>query len=168
MRWDRGHESPDVIDRRDEEGGGRPQIGGLLYLLPLLMRSKLGWLVILAGGAYYLFAGRLGGNAQRAAHDAPVAPGQRADHAMVEFVSFVLDDTQKTWAEIFRETWRTQRDYFYDATMHGADWQAILAKYTPLLADVLLERFVSPDVVSYAQLEAMSQAAADAGYGEIR
>ena len=29
----------------------------------------------------------------------------------------------------FAETWRIQRDYFYDAKMHGADWQAVWAKY---------------------------------------
>jgi tricorn protease len=40
------------------------------------------------------------------------------------------------WAQIFRETWRLQRDYFYDAEMHGADWQAVLRKYEPLVAHV--------------------------------
>jgi tricorn protease len=45
-------------------------------------------------------------------------------------------DPHAEWAEIFREAWRTQRDYFYDAKMHGADWQAVLAKYTPLVAYV--------------------------------
>ncbi|MEP6689917.1 MAG: PDZ domain-containing protein [Gemmatimonadaceae bacterium] len=42
-------------------------------------------------------------------------------------------DPQVEWAEIFRESWRTQRDYLYDAKMHGADWQAVLAKYGDLL-----------------------------------
>ena len=28
------------------------------------------------------------------------------------------------WAQIFREAWRINRDYFYDPNMHGADWQA--------------------------------------------
>jgi tricorn protease len=37
------------------------------------------------------------------------------------------------WAELFHESWRTQRDFFYDAKMHGADWDAVLAKYSPLL-----------------------------------
>ena len=45
-------------------------------------------------------------------------------------------DPRAEWAEIFRESWRNQRDYFYDPKMHGADWQAVLAKYTPLLAYV--------------------------------
>jgi tricorn protease len=40
------------------------------------------------------------------------------------------------WAQIFRETWRIQREFFYDATMHGADWDAIFKKYSPLLPHV--------------------------------
>ena len=42
-------------------------------------------------------------------------------------------DPAAEWAEIFHESWRTQRDFFYDAKMHGADWQAVLAKYGELL-----------------------------------
>ena len=40
--------------------------------------------------------------------------------------------------------------------------------YTPLLADVLVERFGAPDAASYAKLEAMARSAEDAGYSEIR
>jgi tricorn protease len=45
-------------------------------------------------------------------------------------------DPRAEWAQIYRETWRIQREYFYDAKMHGADWQAIYEKYRPLLAYV--------------------------------
>ena len=45
-------------------------------------------------------------------------------------------DPRAEWAQIYRETWRIQRDYFYDPKMHGADWQAIYDKYKPLLAYV--------------------------------
>src|SRR5689334_6146562 len=45
-------------------------------------------------------------------------------------------DPRAEWAQIYRETWRIQRDYFYDAKMHGADWQGIYDKYKPLLAYV--------------------------------
>ncbi|HJS22936.1 MAG TPA: PDZ domain-containing protein, partial [Pyrinomonadaceae bacterium] len=45
-------------------------------------------------------------------------------------------DPRAEWAQIYRETWRIQRDYFYDPKMHGADWQAIYDKYKPLLAFV--------------------------------
>ena len=38
------------------------------------------------------------------------------------------------WAQIFREAWRINRDYFYDPGYHGADWPAVRAKYEPFLA----------------------------------
>ncbi len=37
------------------------------------------------------------------------------------------------WAQIFRETWRIQREFFYDPTMHGADWNAVYEKYAAWL-----------------------------------
>ena len=42
-------------------------------------------------------------------------------------------DPRAEWEQIFRETWRIQRDYFYDEKMHGANWQAIYDKYRPLV-----------------------------------
>ena len=41
-------------------------------------------------------------------------------------------------------------------------------RYAPLLADVLLERFVAPDLPAYAQLEAMAAYAIERGYPTIR
>ncbi len=37
------------------------------------------------------------------------------------------------WAQIFREAWRINRDYFYAPNMHGADWDAIREKYEAYL-----------------------------------
>jgi len=45
-------------------------------------------------------------------------------------------DPHAEWAEIFHEAWRTQRDFFYDPKMQGANWQAVLAKYTPFVSYV--------------------------------
>jgi tricorn protease len=45
-------------------------------------------------------------------------------------------DPRAEWADIFRETWRIQREYFYDPKMQGANWKAIYNKYLPLLAFV--------------------------------
>ncbi len=45
-------------------------------------------------------------------------------------------DPRAEWSEIFRQTWRFQREYFYDAKMHGANWQAVHEKYLPLLSHV--------------------------------
>jgi tricorn protease len=45
-------------------------------------------------------------------------------------------DPRAEWAEIYRETWRLEREYFYDSKMHGANWQAVYEKYHPLVAHV--------------------------------
>jgi tricorn protease len=45
-------------------------------------------------------------------------------------------DPRAEWEQIYRETWRLQREHFYDAKMHGTDWQAIYEKYRPFVAHV--------------------------------
>ncbi len=45
----------------------------------------------------------------------------------------VLVDRKAEWAQIFHESWRQMRDFFYDPGMHGVDWPAMKAKYEPLL-----------------------------------
>jgi tricorn protease len=42
-------------------------------------------------------------------------------------------DPAQEWQQIFNDAWRMQRDYFYDANLHGINWQAIYDKYQPLL-----------------------------------
>ena len=43
---------------------------------------------------------------------------------------------RQEWNNIFNEAWRVNRDYFYDAKMHGVDWMAMKKKYETLLPDV--------------------------------
>jgi tricorn protease len=38
-------------------------------------------------------------------------------------------DTRKEWNQIFSDTWRWYRDFFYDPGMHGRDWKAMGEKY---------------------------------------
>ena len=97
MRWTPGGESQDIEDRRDDGGGGGGGglggrgvgIGGLLVLglLSLVFRQDL----------ISPFLGS-GGNTV----SGPAAnPAQTASEKKeVEFVSFVLDDVQKTWAAL--------------------------------------------------------------------
>lgn len=42
-------------------------------------------------------------------------------------------DRKQEWEEIFYESWRQMRDFFYDPNMHGVDWEAIKNKYVELL-----------------------------------
>ena len=43
---------------------------------------------------------------------------------------------KQEWNNIFNEAWRVNRDYFYDAKMHGVDWMAMKKKYESLIPDV--------------------------------
>ncbi|WP_333606803.1 S41 family peptidase [Arsukibacterium sp.] len=40
---------------------------------------------------------------------------------------------QQEWQQIFNDAWRMQQEYFYDANMHGIDWQGVYDKYRPML-----------------------------------
>ncbi len=46
---------------------------------------------------------------------------------------FALVDPKKEYADIFGEVWRRYRDHYYVKNMHGYDWNAIRAKYEPML-----------------------------------
>ena len=45
-------------------------------------------------------------------------------------------DRKQEWAQIFNESWRQMRDFFYDPGMHGIDWAAMKKKYEVLLPSV--------------------------------
>ncbi|MBN2761556.1 MAG: PD40 domain-containing protein, partial [Bacteroidales bacterium] len=42
-------------------------------------------------------------------------------------------DYKKEWEQIFNESWRQMRDFFYDPGMHGTDWDGLRDKYATLL-----------------------------------
>jgi len=42
-------------------------------------------------------------------------------------------DYHKEWKQIFDESWRQMRDFFYVENMHGVDWKAIHDKYAVLV-----------------------------------
>ena len=45
-------------------------------------------------------------------------------------------DVREDWRQIFADAWRLHRDYFYDQNMHGVNWNAVRAKYRPLVERV--------------------------------
>ncbi|RKX25108.1 MAG: protease [Candidatus Zixiibacteriota bacterium] len=42
-------------------------------------------------------------------------------------------DRQAEFVQMFNETWRMERDFFYDENMHGVDWTGIRDRYAQLL-----------------------------------
>ncbi len=59
-------------------------------------------------------------------------PDSKIDFSAIE----VRLDRQAEWTQIFHESWRQMRDFFYAPNMHGVDWPAQRAKYAALLPSV--------------------------------
>ena len=99
MRWTPGDESQDIEDRRGESGGGggfqfggmHIGIGGALVLLVLSLVFKQNFFALLGGG---------GASPGPATVSRPSPERDAAERPLVQFVSFVLDDTQKTWTQL--------------------------------------------------------------------
>lgn len=45
-------------------------------------------------------------------------------------------DPRREWAQIFDETWRMEKEYFYADNLHGLDWNAVYDQYRPLVDHV--------------------------------
>ena len=114
MRWTDGGESSDIEDRRDESGGGggggfgfggiHIGIGGALLLLVLSLIFHQNFFALLGGGGPGVQSGQ-------ATSGPPDTARDNAEKPLVDFMSFVLDDTQKTWTEILPE--QTNKQYHH-------------------------------------------------------
>jgi len=51
----------------------------------------------------------------------------------VDFAFRVRIDVAQEWEQVFEEAWRVMKYRFYDEKMHGYDWDAIKARYKPML-----------------------------------
>ena len=92
------------------------------------------------GGGGGGFGGRGGGGrggmaaaALGAATPAPAASGSKRK---VSFAVTLEISKPAEWREMFDDAWRTMKYRFYDAGMHGKDWDAMRAKYKPLVSYV--------------------------------
>jgi predicted metalloprotease len=143
MRWERGHRSGHVIDRR---GQAPVRAGNLGMLLPLA--GRFGWKGILLLLVLVILVGRgmfgLGGSTSK--------EPRTADEASA-FVGFVLDDVQASWERRFVEMNRPYRQadlvLFSDATETrcGFGTSAVGPFYCPN------DRRVYIDLVFFADLD---------------
>jgi tricorn protease len=68
-----------------------------------------------------------------AASAPPATTASAAQRRRVNFTAKVKVDRPAEWAEMFDDAWRTMKYRFYDAKMHGMNWDAMRAKYQPLV-----------------------------------
>ncbi|MDH3222898.1 MAG: PDZ domain-containing protein [Gemmatimonadota bacterium] len=62
-------------------------------------------------------------------------PGQEISDA-IPTDGLVMDLVpREEWRQIFTDTWRRHRDFFYDPDMHGVDWDALGERYGALIDD---------------------------------
>jgi predicted metalloprotease len=101
MRWTPGGRSRNLEDRRGGGGFGAPLgIGGTIIALVLS----------LVFGRDFLSDGSVTDGTTTAV-DGAIAPADSArEEPMVQFVSFVLDDAQKTWARVFSASGEPYRE----------------------------------------------------------
>jgi predicted metalloprotease len=113
MRWDRGHRSPNVQDRRGQPapvGAGLGGMGGIGGLLPLA--ARFGWkgiavlvVIFLIWRGASCFSSGGGSNVVNPQRDnQPVANDEQA-----AFVGFVHDDIQTYWQKQFQQAGRQYR-----------------------------------------------------------
>ncbi|HKG47303.1 MAG TPA: S41 family peptidase [Pyrinomonadaceae bacterium] len=74
-----------------------------------------------------------GGGGGGAAPSTAAAAGQGGARRRINFNVRVRVDRPAEWAEMFDDGWRTMKYRFYDPKMHGMDWDAMRAKYRPLV-----------------------------------
>lgn len=114
MRFDEDHDSPDVIDRRQEGGmryAGGGGGGGLIFLLLRLLlpiiRTRFGFAGVVVAGVAYVALNYFGSQDSRSfrqptqRYESRPQVQHRGQDPLVAFVSFVLDDVQSVWQAKF-------------------------------------------------------------------
>ena len=72
-------------------------------------------------------------SAAAAAASAAAGAPREAGRRRINFNVRVRVDRSAEWSEMFDDGWRTMKYRFYDPKMHGMDWDAMRAKYRPLV-----------------------------------
>lgn len=79
-------------------------------------------MIVPAGGRYAIL-------------DTPTAKFETHDYLDLGDLKVTVD-RHAEWRQIYNESWRQMRDFFFAPNMNGVDWPAIRAKYAPLVDHV--------------------------------
>lgn len=100
MRWKNSRQSSNIEDRRgDSPTQASTPIAGLLRLIPLLMRSKAGRIILAVGGLFFVYQYITGGDTSlniQQSHSPQKAPLQLNDDNK-QFVAAILGSTESIW-----------------------------------------------------------------------
>ena len=66
----------------------------------------------------------------------PSGGGTPPPRKRIAFSPKIRIDRPAEWAQMFDDAWRTMKYRFYDPKMHGHDWDAMRAKYRPLVEHI--------------------------------
>lgn len=62
-----------------------------------------------------------------------VEPGQKLEKRLRTNEMQMWVSPREEWRQIVTDAWRLERDYFYDAAMHGLDWNKVKDQYLKML-----------------------------------
>ena len=113
-----------LFDLKDDKKTSKEVVGGTSNFGITTDGKKL---IVLQGGKSYVI------NA---------SAGQKLTKPVNQKGMNVMIDPREEWKQIFWEAWRLERDFFYDPTMHGVDWDAIGKHYEKMLDDCVSRRDV--------------------------
>jgi len=109
---------------------------GAIYVYDLDKRTET---QLLAGAGYEISTdGKkmlVSANARYAIIDLPSARVELREFLDTSDMRVTVD-RHAEWRQIFNESWRQMRDFFYAPNLHGVDWPAAKVKYAPLVDHV--------------------------------
>ncbi|MGO8759767.1 MAG: PDZ domain-containing protein [Terracidiphilus sp.] len=85
-------------------------------------------------GSKILYEAKAGAESVYGIIDAKPGSSQKIGDGALNLSGLRLEvDPPAEWRQIFNEVWRQERDYFFEASMNGVDWEAVRKKYEALL-----------------------------------
>jgi tricorn protease len=80
--------------------------------------------------------------------EAAADPPEKLDDSKVPLDGWTFAiDPREEWRQMFTDSWRLMRDWFYDPKMHALDWEGMRRKYAPLV-DRVADRQELTDLMS--------------------
>lgn len=100
-----------------------------------------------------------------------IAENQKLDKKMPTGQLDMTVDPKSEWRQIFSDVWRIERDFFYDANMHGVNWDDMKIRYGKLLDNAVTRsdvNFVIGELIAELNASHTYRGGGDIDDGEVR